>query len=186
MDTVIHGEDKYLQAFIVKNGGRIEYTTKCTVYDEKITRGKEVSSQRARWLISYFKCLPYNLALICDGIRYLRWTPFVFGLHASYPPIFLLLGVSVVFGCTLLLVLTLAGWLILGGVFVLLASFPLFLIASNAPRKVTFSLLAAPRFIFYQVLAFFRIKKAYHKTLVTQNDRDISIEGVKVYEGTDR
>lgn len=186
IDTVIHGEDKYLQAFIVKNGGRIKYTTKCTVYDEKITRGKEVSSQRARWLISYFKCLPYNLALIGEGIRHLSWTRLVFGLHASYPPIFLLLGVSLVLGWIMLLVLPLAGWFVIGGVFVLLGSFPLFLIASNAPRKVTLSLLAAPRFIFYQILAFFRIKKAYHKTLVTQNDRNISIEGVKVYEGVER
>lgn len=181
LNTVIHGEDKYLQAFIVKEGGRIKYTTACTVYDEKITRGREVSSQRARWLISYFKCLPYNVSMIFEGIRYWSWRRLVFGLHASYPPIFMLLGCSLLFGSAMLFVLPVAGWFVLGGVVILLASFPLFLIAGKAPRKVTLSLLAAPRFIFYQILAFFRIKKAYHKTLVTQNDRNISIDGVEIF-----
>ena len=81
----------------------------------------------------------------------------------------------------MLLIIPAAGLAILSGVGVLLLSFPLFLIAGNAPKKVTLSLLAAPKFIFYQILAFFRMKKAYHKTLVTQNDRNISIEGVKMY-----
>ena len=181
LTTVIHGEDKYLQAFIVKTGGKIKYTTDCTVYDEKITRGTEVSSQRARWFISYFKCLPYNLEMVAEGIRHLSWRRLVFGLHASYPPIFILLGCSLVLGYIMLFTAPVAGWFVLGGVFALLLSFPVFLIAGNAPKKVILSLLVAPRFIFFQILAFLRIKKAYHKTLVTQNDRNISIEGVKMY-----
>ena len=181
LESVIHGEDKYLQAFIVKNGGKIKYTTACTVYDEKVTCGKELSSQRARWFISYFKCLPYSLGLVFDGIQYLSWRRLVFGLHASYPPIFLLLGCSVLAGFVMLHILPLGGWLIFGGVAGLLISFPLFLIVGNAPQKVTLSLLAAPRFIFYQVVAFFKINKAYNKTLVTQNNRNISLEEVRMH-----
>lgn len=83
----------------------------------------------------------------------------------------------------MLLILPLGGWLILGGVACLLITFPLFLIVGNAPQKVIFSLLAAPRFIFYQIAGFFKIKKAYHKTLVTQNNRNMSLEEVSMYPG---
>jgi len=183
LESVIHGEDKYLQAFIVKTGGSIKYTTACTVYDEKVASGKEVSSQRARWFISYFKCLPYNLQMVFEGIAYMSWRRLVFGLQASYPPLFILLGGSVLAGLLMLLIVPMGGWLILCGVACLLVSFPLFLIAGNAPRKVIFSLLAAPRFIFYQIAGFFKIKKAYHKTLVTQNNRNISLEEVSMYPG---
>lgn len=185
LESVIHGEDKYLQAFIVMNGGRIRYTTDCTVYDEKITGGRQVSRQRARWLISYFKCLPYNLSIVFQGIRHLSWRRLVFGLHASYPPIFLLLGCGVLVGCIMLLIMPLAGWIVLGGVTGLLMSFPVFLLVGKAPRRVTLSLLAAPGFIFYQILAFFRMRKTYHKTDVTPNNRNMSIEEVRMYRRFD-
>lgn len=176
LNGVIHGEDKYLQAFIVREGSKIFYTNTCTVYDEKVARGGEVSSQRARWFISYFKCFPYNFGLILDGIRYFSWRRLIFGLQASYPPLFLLLAGSGFAGLLLLFIYPLAGILILSGVVCLVISFPVFLAAGNAPRKVFLSLLAAPRFVFYQIAAFFKIKKAYNKTLVTQNNKNISIE----------
>ncbi|HYG18822.1 MAG TPA: glycosyltransferase [Ohtaekwangia sp.] len=182
LNGVIHGEDKYLQAFIVMCGGRIKYTTACTVYDEKVARGREVSSQRARWFISYFKCLPFNIQLVWDGIRHLNWRKLVFGLHASYPPLFILLGCSLLWAAGMLFVLPTASLLVLSGVACLLLSFPVFLMAGNAPRKVLLSLLAAPRFIFFQIAAFFKISKAYNKTLVTQNNRNVSLEEVRMYQ----
>jgi cellulose synthase/poly-beta-1,6-N-acetylglucosamine synthase-like glycosyltransferase len=176
INGVIHGEDKFLQAFIVREGSRIYYTTACTVYDEKVARGAEVSSQRARWFISYFKCFPYNVGEILNGIRHFSWRRLIFGLQASYPPIFLLLGGSGLLGLLLLFIYLPAGIIVLSGVTCLTLTFPIFLAAGGAPKKVFLSLLVAPRFIFFQFLAFFKIRKAYNKTLVTQNNRNISIE----------
>jgi cellulose synthase/poly-beta-1,6-N-acetylglucosamine synthase-like glycosyltransferase len=172
---VIHGEDKFLQVFIVQEGGKIKYTTECTIYDEKVARGSEVSSQRSRWFISYFKCLPYNMTMIFQGIRELSWRKFIFGLQASYPPIFMLLGTSLLTAAILIFFHAVAGLFLLGGIALLVVSFPIFLIASNAPRKVIMSLFSAPRFIFYQIVGFLKIRKAYNKTLVTQNRRSVSL-----------
>ena len=176
MKGVIHGEDKFLQVFIVQEGWKIKYTTACTVYDEKVARGSEVSSQRSRWFISYFKCLPYNFKMILQGIWHLNWEKFIFGLQASYPPIFMLLGVSIVTGIILLAFHVPAGLLLFGGVVCLIVSFPIFLIASGAPKKVIMSLFSAPRFVFYQIIGLFKMKKAYNKTLVTRNTRSVSIQ----------
>jgi cellulose synthase/poly-beta-1,6-N-acetylglucosamine synthase-like glycosyltransferase len=176
MNGVIHGEDKFLQVFIVQEGGKIKYTTECTVFDEKVAKGSEVSSQRSRWFISYFKCLPYNMKMIFQGISQMNWRKFVFGLQASYPPVFMLLGTSALTAIALMFLHALAGIILLCGIICLVLSFPIFLIASHAPKKVVLSLFAAPRFIFYQVIGFLKIRKAYNKTLVTQNNRDISLE----------
>lgn len=172
---VIHGEDKFLQVFIVQEGGKIKYTTECTIYDEKVAKGSEVSSQRSRWFISYFKCLPYNTKMIFQGIREMSWRKFIFGLQASYPPIFILLGTSVLTAFILIFFHAVAGLVLLAGIALLVISFPIFLIASKAPKKVILSLFAAPRFIFFQIIGFLKIRKAYNKTLVTQNNRNVSL-----------
>jgi cellulose synthase/poly-beta-1,6-N-acetylglucosamine synthase-like glycosyltransferase len=176
MTGVIHGEDKFLQVFIVQEGFKIKYTNECTVFDEKVAKGSDVSSQRSRWFISYFKCLPYNIRMIFEGVKQLNWRKFIFGLQASYPPIFMLLGTSILTAVTLLFVHVVAGVVLFIGILCLLVSFPLFLITSKAPKKVVLSLLSAPRFIFYQVIGFLKIRNAYNKTLVTQNSRDVALE----------
>lgn len=179
MTGVIHGEDKFLQVFIVQEGSKIRYTTSCTVFDEKVAKGSEVSSQRSRWFISYFKCLPYNLRMIIEGLTEWNGTKLIFGLQASYPPVFMLLGAAVITAIVLIASNILFAAAVLAfGVLCLTISFPLFLIASRAPREVIMSLFAAPRFVFFQIVGFLRIRKAYNKTLVTQNRRVVSLQEV--------
>ena len=87
----------------------------------------------------------------------------------------MLLGTSVITAFVLIFFHAIAGIVLISGIALLVISFPIFLIASRAPKKVILSLFAAPRFIFFQIIGFLKIRKAYNKTLVTQNSRNVSL-----------
>ena len=61
-------EDKILQNFLLRKNEDIAYAWNAIIYDEKVTTGDAVETQRSRWLFSYFQNLPNSIGIIRRGI----------------------------------------------------------------------------------------------------------------------
>ncbi|NUN09275.1 MAG: glycosyltransferase [Ignavibacteriaceae bacterium] len=175
---VIVAEDKMLQNKIVERGLRIAYARNAIVYDEKIETGQQLERQRTRWLNSYFKHFVESLKLILSGLFKFDWNRFYFGLIVSIPPmVVLLLGgvlfltVNIFISVPFLIATFAAG-------FLFSLNFLLVLIAVKAEKEIWNALFGLPAFVFNQVLALLKIKKANTDFLVTTKSKVVSIEDV--------
>jgi len=85
-------EDKILQNFILRQGGKIAFAQHAIVYDEKVETGAAVETQRSRWLFSYFQNIPNALGLLFKGMLRSNFNQFYFGFVTLVLPMFLQLG----------------------------------------------------------------------------------------------
>lgn len=166
-------EDKILQNFLLHRNYRIAYAWDAVCYDEKVSTGAAVQTQRGRWLYSYFQNMPNSLGLILRGL--LRFSPnqFFFGLVTFALPMFIQLALAFMLAVAGLLLnpwVTLA--LVLAvGIFGSTVLWTLRL--SEAPPSVWNAVYAVPKFILRQALGLFKMinpnkhfKHSEHKHLV--------------------
>lgn len=170
-------EDKILQNHLVRKDIRTAYAKDAVCYDEKVSSGKAVETQRSRWLFSYFQNLPNSTGLIFKGLRNASWNQFFFGLVTVNLPMFILLGLSMLIAfVSLFFNLWITGAITLAvSIFALNVLFCLRL--SNVPPQVWQAVGALPKFVFRQFTALFKMfnpnknfKHSEHKVSVSVDD----------------
>ncbi len=163
------GFDKILQKEIISKGYRIAFAEAAVVYDEKTAHRDQLVKQRARWNNTWFRYFSFGLQLMWQGIVQLNSNRFVFGFIIIRPPLFLLLGLSVMllFANIFININIAIAWVIvlLGfttGFFIALAK-------SDTDKRIYQALVHIPTFVFLQVLSLFKARKANQFSVATMH-----------------
>lgn len=170
------GFDKILQKEIIKKGYRIAYAEDAIVYDEKTAHPDQLVKQRARWNNTWFRYFRFGLQLMCLGILQLNMNRFVFGFIITRPPLFLLLGLSILLALANIIIdVNIA----IAWIFVLISFISGFFIAlgkSDTDSRIYESLIYIPKFIFFQILSLFKTRKANQFSVATVHILNEEIE----------
>ena len=171
-------EDKILQNFILKRGGKIAYARNAIVYDEKVDTGDAVETQRGRWLFSYFQNIPNAAGILLRGLFHLNVIQLYFGLVTLALPMFLQLGLALLLT---LLGLWLAPWwslalLLAMGIFTLGILWALKL--DGAPKPVWDALWQVPKFVLRQVLGLLKMRDPNKHFKHTEQKKKVTVEHV--------
>ncbi|MES2875235.1 MAG: glycosyltransferase [Bacteroidota bacterium] len=168
------GFDKVLQFEILKRNHRIAFAEEAIVYDEKTSRPDQLVKQRARWINTWFKYFDLGLKMTALGIKEFDWNKFIFGIILMRPPLFILLILSFLFIVINLLIFP---FMAVVWILSLIVFFAMFFIAFsyfNADKIIYRSLINAPKFIFYQLAALLKSKKANQLSVATKHFSDTS------------
>lgn len=168
------GFDKILQFEIVIRKFRIAFADAAIVYDEKTSKSDQLVKQRARWINTWFKFFKLGLKMTVNGFLNLNWNQFLYGVMLCRPPLFILLFLSLFcFVVNAFIMPEIAVlFAILGLCFVLI--FINSLIHFKADKKIYKSLIAIPKFIYFQVLALMKVRVANKISVATEHyiDKD--------------
>jgi len=171
-------EDKILQNFLLRQNEKISYAWDAIVYDEKVTTGDQVETQRSRWLYSYFQNLPNSIGIFRRGIFGLRWNQLLFGLITFSPPLFILLFTALAVTVIALFI----NWKIALGLATCVAIFALTILwtlkLSKAPEEIWKALWGLPLFVIKQITALFKMSDPNKNFKHTEHDRSYSIDEV--------
>ncbi|MCI5084008.1 MAG: glycosyltransferase family 2 protein [Saprospiraceae bacterium] len=175
-------EDKILQNHILRLNKRITFAWDAIVYDEKVTTGEAVETQRSRWLFSYFQNMTNALGLIRRGLFNLSYNQLLFGVITIAPPLFILLfGSGVLFLAGLIFAPWMALALFVGlNIFALNIFWTLYL--SNVPDKIWESIWGIPLFVMRQVSALTRMGNPDKNFKHTEHNRNIQVDELLVNE----
>lgn len=163
------GFDKVLQYEIVKRDYRIAYAPDAVVYDEKTTASDQLVKQRARWINTWFRYFGFGYKLIAKGLLRGSWNTILFGLVLQRPPLFLFLLLSVMFMLINIWVAPAVALLWLLGILLFIVSFLAALLMANADEKIYRALKSVPAFIFFQLLALTKVRKANKYSVATKH-----------------
>lgn len=166
------GFDKVLQFEILKRNHRIAFAEQAIVYDEKTSRPDQLVKQRARWINTWFKYFDLGLKMTALGIKEFDWNKFIFGIILMRPPLFILLILS--FLC-IVINLLIFPFMAVVWILSLIIFFAMFFVAFsyfNAEKIIYRSLINAPKFIFYQLAALLKSKKANQLSVATKHFSD--------------
>jgi len=170
------GFDKKLQYYLVLNTHRIAYAEEAILFDEKISSGASLENQRTRWISSYFKYFKESFLLFFKGLFSFNFNLMYFGYILLRPPLFIVLGLSGLFMVLNFFISPVLFWSWVGiwvSFFVAFAA--IILIKGKDPRFLgTFFKL--PLFMWRQVLALLKIKKAKKSFLKTQHSSLVYID----------
>ena len=179
LDITGAGFDKVLQAAIVQRGTRIAFAEEAIVYDEKTSNSHQLVKQRARWINTWFRYFRFGFTIAIKGIRNLNWNQLLFGLVLLRPPLFIFLISS--FFCLMVNV-----WIDKLSAFYWIIGFALFIIGfiialthSKTDRRIYYSLVNIPRFMFLQVLSLLKARKANVHSVATKHIHNKTIEELK-------
>lgn len=163
------GFDKILQYEILSAGQRIAFSETTVVYDEKTAKTDQLVNQRARWINTWFRYLFLGTRLLGKSVIRFNLNQFLFSVMLLRPPLFMLLmlsGVFMVFDLVFMPYMALYwlfSWTVFFiSVFIALAYF-------KADERIYKSLKNAPRFIYFQILALLKVKKANQLSVATQH-----------------
>jgi cellulose synthase/poly-beta-1,6-N-acetylglucosamine synthase-like glycosyltransferase len=174
--NLLGGFDKKLQSHLVLNVDRIAFAPEAILFDEKITSGKSLETQRTRWISSYFKYFGESSKVFFTGLRKADFNLIYFGFNILRPPLFIVLGLAFFF--------TIADYFIdpaytYTWLFILLSfvlSFISIVIIKGKDIRFVKTLLMLPFFVFRQVAALFKIRKARKSFLKTEHSRLVFID----------
>lgn len=172
------GFDKVLQAAIVNYGLQIAFAGKAIVYDEKTTNPGQLVNQRSRWINTWFRYFGFGFKLIIKGLGNLSKNQVLFGLVLLRPPLFIFLILSAVCTTINFWVNPVDNWLWLIGFASFVLSFLIALFHSKTDPRIYKALSGIPRFIFYQVISLFKIRKANQRSVATDHYYQADVENV--------
>ena len=179
-------EDKILQNFLLRENHKIAYAWDAIIYDEKVSDGDAVETQRSRWLYSYFQNVPNSLGILRRALLGLRWNQLFFGLVTISPPLFihvalsglvglLCLGLGLGFGESLLVWTGVATF----GAFALFVINILWTLhLSRAPKALWSNLYGVPLFVGRQVTALLRMGNPDKNFKHTEHKVNVSIDEI--------
>ncbi len=176
--TFLGGFDKKMQAHLVQHVPRMAFAPAAILYDEKISSGKSLETQRTRWIFAYFKYFKDSWQIFKTGVKRGNFNLMYFGFITLRPPLFIVLALALLITAINIFTSTDAfyAWL------AILASFSLSFVAIVAVRgksmKYVQALLLLPLFVARQVLALFKIGKAGKSFLKTKHTRVLYIDDV--------
>lgn len=163
------GFDKILQYEILNSGKRIAFAEDAIVYDEKTAKTDQLVNQRSRWLNTWFKYLYLGVKLLGKSILKLNLNQFLFSILLLRPPLFILIALSAV---AFVLDVFLIPSLVFYWLFAVVVFFSAVFIALDyfkADTRIYKSLRNAPLFIYYQILALLKVRKANKISVATEH-----------------
>lgn len=173
IDTIVPGDDKMLQNFILEKHLTIAFNEEAVVYDEKVTTGKQVQNQRAKWINAYFENVRPSVKLLFQGISALDKNKILLALNTLYPPLYMLIIPAFILIAADLIRghFTTASWILTAGLAAFSLNFILALKLSKVGKKVLMSLFLIPVFIINQTLALLNTAKAKRMVLLTEKKK---------------
>ncbi|MNK40405.1 hypothetical protein D3C87_590530 [compost metagenome] len=163
------GFDKILQYEILSAGKRIAFAEKAIVYDEKTSKTDQLVNQRSRWINTWFKFLFLGGKLLLESLKKANLNQFLFSMMLLRPPLFVLFFIT---GAFVVLDMFLFPEVILFWVFALIIFFITVFKALSyfkADEKIYYSLKNAPKFMYFQVLALLKARKANQVSVATKH-----------------
>lgn len=171
-------EDKILQNFLLRRGEQIVFNKDAIIYDEKVTSGEQVETQRSRWLYSYFQNLPNSLGLLRRGILNFSWNQLIFGIITIAPPLFILLFSTLFFIFLGLFIQPFVSLILLGGLLVFISTIFWTLYLSKVPNQIWTALWGIPFFILKQATALFKMFNPNKNFKHSEHSKTVNIEEV--------
>jgi cellulose synthase/poly-beta-1,6-N-acetylglucosamine synthase-like glycosyltransferase len=169
LDVTGAGFDKVLQEAIISRGYRIAFAETAIVYDEKTTGTDQLVNQRARWINTWFKYVSLGFNLFLKGLLRLNWNQTLFGIVLLRPPLFIFLILSVLFLCVNLFLSITTALIWVMALMIFVTGFYLSLRNSETDPRIFRSLVNIPKFIFYQLSALLKVRKANQISVATQH-----------------
>ena len=169
LDVTGAGFDKVLQDAIVGRKYRIAFAERAVVFDEKTTGTDQLVNQRARWINTWFKYFSLGFKLFFKGLASFNLNQTLFGLVLLRPPlfIFLLLSMFSLFVNLFLSIPIAIAWFL--GLCVFVTGFYISLNHSKTDPRIYNSLVNIPKFIFYQLRALMKARKANQISVATRH-----------------
>jgi len=178
-------EDKILQNVLLREDERITYAWDAIVFDEKVVSGDQVETQRSRWLFSYFQNMTNSSSLLLKGLVTFNWNKLLFGIVTISPPLFILLGISILVAVVGLFVNMTWGLLLIGAIGIFAVNILLTLYLSKAPKQIWSALWGLPLFVLNQFKGLLKMGNPDKNFKHSEHTRKVSIEEV-MKEGTHR
>ncbi|MDR6782491.1 cellulose synthase/poly-beta-1,6-N-acetylglucosamine synthase-like glycosyltransferase [Pedobacter africanus] len=163
------GFDKILQYEILSAGHRIAFSEKAVVYDEKTAKTDQLVNQRARWINTWFRYLFLGARLLGKSLVKLNRNQLLFSIMLLRPPLFMLLMLACLFAMVDLVLMPYMVFYWLVSLVVFFATVFIALAYFKADERIYKSLKNAPRFIYFQILALLKVKKANQLSVATQH-----------------
>jgi len=171
------GFDKRIQADLVRKIPQIAFAKEAYVYDEKISDGDALETQRTRWINAYFKYFSLGWAVFLNGLKNLSFNRMFFGFINLRPPLFIVVGAALLFSVINFIFFSpVGGFIWLGILALFVISFVLIVSIKSRNKKVVKSLFFMPLFVLRQALALFKIRKANKSFLKTEHNKVIYID----------
>ncbi len=175
------GFDKVLQYDVVSNGNTIAYADSAVVYDEKTDSADKLLGQRTRWLHSWFRYYVLSARLTAKGVFRMNRGMILFGIQISKPPVFMLLGLSVL----LLLANIFTGsipYVLLAGLIIYAAGFVTALAKAGKLSLLAGSIASAPGFVVTQLVALLHMNRAAKSFIPTAHTHAVTIKEILLKE----
>lgn len=169
LDITGAGFDKVLQAEIVQRGHRIAFQEAAIVYDRKTSQAGQLVAQRARWINTWFRYFSKGFNIIGKGISRANWNQFLFGLVLLRPPLFLFILLSVLFFLLNIFIEPAAALVWSVGFLLFVTGFMIALWSSDTDKRIYTALRHIPKFVFHQVIALLKAKKANKISVATRH-----------------
>jgi cellulose synthase/poly-beta-1,6-N-acetylglucosamine synthase-like glycosyltransferase len=179
LDVLGAGFDKVLQNEILRRGHRIAFNKLAIVYDEKTSGADQLVKQRARWMNTWFRYFKFGFFLIADGLKSKSYNKFLFGLILLRPPLFIFLLVSAIFSIADIWLSSTYFFLWAVGFCCFLVGFIIAFFHSNPDKRVVRALIKVPKFMFYQIVSLFLVKKANKMSVATQHYNNKTINEIE-------
>jgi cellulose synthase/poly-beta-1,6-N-acetylglucosamine synthase-like glycosyltransferase len=184
-DAIRHGqqqgkamlqEDKILQNFLLRRNVRIAYSRRAVTYDEKVTSGDAVTTQRSRWLFSYFQNVPNALGLLFRGLVGLSWNRLYFGWVTLALPMFIQLGLAGLLAVTGLFVAPWMSVLLVLAMGIFAGTVLWSLRLDQAPEAVWKAVWQVPKFVVRQFKGLFKMSDPHKNFKPSEHNRYVSVE----------
>lgn len=171
-------EDKILQNFLLRRNIRIAYARKALVYDEKVSAGAAVETQRSRWLFSYFQNIPNALGILRRGLTGFNFNQLYFGLVTLVLPMFIQLGLAMALMALNFFIAPFwsAALFVAIALFILNILWVLYL--GNAPAAVWRVVWLAPKFVLRQFTGLFKMINPNKNFGHTEQRKAVSLDEV--------
>lgn len=169
-------EDKILQNFLLRKNEKIAYAWDAICYDEKVSDGEAVTTQRSRWLYSYFQNIPNSLGILRRGLFKFSFNQLYFGLVTIAPPLLVMMGVS---GLLALLGLFINPWATAAfalAFFLFFGTIFWTLYLSKAEPVIWKNLRGLPLFLFRQLAALPKMINPNKNFKHTEHKKDLGVE----------
>jgi len=171
-------EDKILQNDLLRKNEKITYAWDAVVYDEKVSSGDQVETQRSRWLFSYFQNLPNSSGLILRGIKNFSYNQFLFGILTISPPLFILLFSAIFMAALGFFFVPWMSVVLIGAVAIFSLNIFFTLYLSKVPNEIWKALWGMPLFIWNQVKGLLKMGNPNKNFKHSEHNKSYTIEEV--------
>jgi len=173
---LLGGFDKKLQAHLVQHVDKIAFAADAILFDEKIASGKSLENQRIRWIHSYFKYFKESFQIFYGGIMNLNFNIAYFGFVLLRPPLFIVITCSMFFMLIDYFVHVQYFYIWLCILFSFLSSFVCIVLLKGKDFRFIKTLFFIPFFVFRQMAALLKIKKAKRSFIKTPHTKLVYID----------